>query len=222
VTVLELLKKIEEEYNFECEAGYLKNCKEWQELKRRVKEGDSKMNLNEIKSAVEATIEHILNTAPYPHSPFVSDEQIDAMKTLISLGEDAIRLQGVTLIEILADIEHIRWSGWQNYLHGKCIKNDDGSLTIPTGYVTHLERLINTSYSKLTEIEKESDRKEAKKAIDSCIKAISGRLNVEEIKELIMNAEQSFFEGNPPDIRNREKYIAQAIHNYIIGSEEGK
>jgi len=57
----------------------------------------------------------------------------------------------------LADIEHQRWADWQKYLHSKCIKNKDGSLTIPAGYVKNLERLIQTPYSKLTDNEKESD-----------------------------------------------------------------
>ena len=70
------------------------------------------------------------------------------------------------LFEKLADIEHQRWSGWQAYLHGKCIKNDDGSLTIPAEYVFHLERLIKTPYEQLTEKEKESDRDEVKKYWD--------------------------------------------------------
>ena len=70
------------------------------------------------------------------------------------------------LIEILSDVEHTRWSGWQAYLHGKCIKNEDGSLTIPAGYAKNLKRLIKTPYSELTETEKESDRDEAKKTLD--------------------------------------------------------
>ena len=65
--------------------------------------------------------------------------------------------------EKLSDIEHTRWSGWQAYLHSKCVKNEDGSLTIPVGYVVHLERLINTPYDKLTEKEKDSDRAEVNK-----------------------------------------------------------
>jgi len=75
------------------------------------------------------------------------------------------------LLEILADIEHVRWSDWQKYLHSKCIKNDDGSLTIPAGYVVNLERLIKTPYSQLTEKEKESDRTEAKNSLDACLLA---------------------------------------------------
>lgn len=67
------------------------------------------------------------------------------------------------LIEVLADIEHKRWSHWQEYLHSKCAKDKNGNLVIPKESVKNLERLINTPYAKLTEDEKESDREEAKK-----------------------------------------------------------
>jgi len=70
------------------------------------------------------------------------------------------------LMEKLANIEHERWSGWQKYLHSKCLKNPDGSLTIPAEYVFHLEKLIKTTYENLTEKEKESDRKEVRKTLE--------------------------------------------------------
>jgi hypothetical protein len=69
------------------------------------------------------------------------------------------------LLELLADLEHDRWSRWQQYLHSQCIKNKDGSLTIPKEKVDRWERQIATDYSELTEDEKESDRKEARKAL---------------------------------------------------------
>ena len=65
------------------------------------------------------------------------------------------------LIEILSDLEHKRWSKWQKYVHSICVKNKDGSLTIPKIYVDRWERQFNTDYLDLTEKEKESDRKEA-------------------------------------------------------------
>ena len=79
------------------------------------------------------------------------------------------------LREELSDIEHTRWAGWQVYLHSKCIKSEDGSLTIPAGYVFHLERLINTPYSKLTEKEKDSDRYEVDKTLASIRELVEGR-----------------------------------------------
>ncbi len=78
----------------------------------------------------------------------------------------------IKYIEKLADIEHKRWSSWQKYLHSKCIKNSDGSLTIPASYVKHLEKLINTPYVNLTEEEKESDRAEVRKYWNIIVKEV--------------------------------------------------
>jgi len=63
-------------------------------------------------------------------------------------------------IEKGANLEHQRWAKWQEYLHSKCIKNKDGSLTIPIEFVKHWESQIVSPYSDLSEREKESDRKE--------------------------------------------------------------
>lgn len=67
------------------------------------------------------------------------------------------------LIETLSDIEHQRWSHWQSYLHSKCEKNDDGSLTIPKDLVEKWNKQIETDYYDLTEKEKESDREQVMK-----------------------------------------------------------
>jgi hypothetical protein len=64
------------------------------------------------------------------------------------------------LYERLAAIEHDRWAHWQRYLHSKCERRPDGSLVIPAAYVANLERLIDTPYGELTEVEKESDREQ--------------------------------------------------------------
>jgi hypothetical protein len=64
------------------------------------------------------------------------------------------------LFERLASIEHERWADWQSYVHSKCVKNDDGTLTIPKWAVEQWERQINTSYSGLTEEEKDKDREQ--------------------------------------------------------------
>lgn len=64
------------------------------------------------------------------------------------------------LTEELAAIEHDRWSSWQRFMHGKCFKHLDGSLTIPADLVEKWNRQMNTSYADLTEKEKESDREQ--------------------------------------------------------------
>lgn len=62
--------------------------------------------------------------------------------------------------EKLAAIEHERWSDWQNYMHSKCIKDENGNLVIPASLVKHWERLIDTCYEDMTEREKDSDREQ--------------------------------------------------------------
>lgn len=69
------------------------------------------------------------------------------------------------LIEYLANLEHERWSNWQAYVHNLCIKNEDGSLTIPKKYVDHWNWEIALKYKDLPEKIKESDRKEVYKII---------------------------------------------------------
>lgn len=71
----------------------------------------------------------------------------------------------INLRERLASIEHDRWGHWQSYLHSRCTRNADGTLTIPAELVTRWERQIATGYDDLLEAEKDSDRLEADKTL---------------------------------------------------------
>lgn len=62
------------------------------------------------------------------------------------------------MLEELAAIEHERWSRWQSYLHDKCIRNEDGSLTIPREFVDRWHDQMSKPFSELSEKEKQSDR----------------------------------------------------------------
>ena len=109
--------------------------------------------------------------------PMVTDyrrghKTVDFIKGYNSLAQAEVVVSLDELLETLADIEHTRWSGWQEYLHSKCVKNQDGSLAISASYAQNLERLIKTPYSDLTEKEKESDRAEARKTITVIATAI--------------------------------------------------
>lgn len=75
-------------------------------------------------------------------------------------------MENKNLIELLANYEHDRWSRWQKYLFGKCIKNDDGSLIIPKEYVDRWNRQINADYADLSIEEQLSDKKEAIRIIE--------------------------------------------------------
>lgn len=67
------------------------------------------------------------------------------------------------MVEELANVEHERWAHWQRYLHSKCVRDDDGSLTIPAELVRRWELQMNTPYSELSEEEKESDREQVRR-----------------------------------------------------------
>lgn len=75
-------------------------------------------------------------------------------------------MNDIDILEELANNEHIRWSNWQKYVHSKCIKNEDGSLTIPKEYVEHWEYEINTDYDDLPDNIKESDRREVRQILE--------------------------------------------------------
>jgi hypothetical protein len=78
------------------------------------------------------------------------------------------------LLETLASIEHERWSHWQRYLHSKCEPiGGDGALLIPGNLVRRWEEQIGTSYSNLTEDQKESDREQVRKYLPLIVQALS-------------------------------------------------
>jgi len=67
-------------------------------------------------------------------------------------------------IEKGADLEHERWAKWQAYLFSKSEWTKNGYL-IPKELCKRWQRQIDTPYEKLSEQEKESDRKEVRKYI---------------------------------------------------------
>jgi len=69
------------------------------------------------------------------------------------------------LREKLADAQHMIWSHWMLYLFSVCPVNDDGSWTIPADKAERWLRQMKTDYADLTELEKNSDRRQADKVI---------------------------------------------------------
>lgn len=63
--------------------------------------------------------------------------------------------------EELAKYAHDAWSGWMEYLFGKCTINRQGDCVIPREVYKRWYRQMKTSYADLPENEKESDRYEA-------------------------------------------------------------
>lgn len=69
------------------------------------------------------------------------------------------------LTENLADLAHQQWSGWMEYLFQFGQETEDGSFTITSEKAERWRRQIKTSYADLSESEKESDRREARKVM---------------------------------------------------------
>jgi hypothetical protein len=72
--------------------------------------------------------------------------------------------------EALASQAHQSWADWTAYMFSKCIRNPDGSVTIPAPFVARWTRQMGTQYAQLPENEKESDREEA----DKYLKVLNG------------------------------------------------
>jgi NTP pyrophosphatase (non-canonical NTP hydrolase) len=69
-------------------------------------------------------------------------------------------------IESLADLSHDQWVGWMKYLFSKSEKMPDGTVVIPASLVERWNRQVSLAYTHLTEKEKESDRKEARRMLE--------------------------------------------------------
>lgn len=74
--------------------------------------------------------------------------------------------------EALASLCHDQWSGWMKYLFSKCepARCEHGTtndVVIPAGLVSRWRRQCSTPYSQLPDIEKESDRAEAQRIIET-------------------------------------------------------
>ncbi len=69
-------------------------------------------------------------------------------------------------VEELADKMHEIWTRWMAFMFSKNPPNEDGTWTMPSSSAQRWLRQMNTSYSELTEEEKESDRALALEILD--------------------------------------------------------
>ena len=76
-----------------------------------------------------------------------------------TLKNAADRLSAEELIEILADIEHERWSSWMRYQFDNWTDEK----------IERWKALMETPYEDLSEHSKESDRREARKTLDAIL-----------------------------------------------------
>lgn len=89
------------------------------------------------------------------------------------MDQDTIRSRLEAEIDLLADIEHERWSHWQQYMHSKGERHEDGSLVLPADLVKQWEQQIASPYAQLSNKEKESDREQVRKYLPTIVDVLS-------------------------------------------------
>lgn len=80
---------------------------------------------------------------------------------------DKTMIEFEEFIEEGSNLEHDRWARWQQYFFSKCgisisSMTENVNLTLPRVLFERWKRQIETKYSELSELEKESDRKETR------------------------------------------------------------
>lgn len=99
-------------------------------------------------------------------------------------------------VERGAELEHIRWAKWQNYLHTFLVWNNDIQMwTLPHEKKEWWDSEIRTPYSMLTESQKESDRKETRQYIPLIRHTHTTAVNKaleEQLREMIKITEKGF------------------------------
>jgi hypothetical protein len=79
------------------------------------------------------------------------------------MDKDRVHVALEGMLEMLASIEHERWSHWQRYMHSKGKLQPDGSMLIPADLTLRWASQMTRPYSALTDTEKESDREQVRK-----------------------------------------------------------
>ena len=86
-------------------------------------------------------------------------------------------LEADDVIDRLAAIEHERWAHWQQYMHDQGRRTDDGALVIPSELVARWSEQIATSYAKLSEAERESDREQVRRYLPAVVDELTRGAN---------------------------------------------
>jgi hypothetical protein len=95
------------------------------------------------------------------------------MDSTASQTSSLLALDSPELMEVLASIEHDRWSSWQQHVHSLCVPGAGGSLMIPAHLVNRWTTQILTPYSALSESEKESDREQVRRYLPALRDSLS-------------------------------------------------
>ena len=78
--------------------------------------------------------------------------------------------------ERVAALYHVEWANWLKFLFSKCEKHSNGDYTIPKWIAEKWQKEMGTEYFSLSEDDKNSDRKEAKKFVNLILQMIEREL----------------------------------------------
>lgn len=87
-----------------------------------------------------------------------------AYRLLLSSKPDPER---EAMVEAVAEECHKQWAGWTGHLLSKCLPLPSGNLILGLEWKDRWMRQVNTIYADLSEPEKESDRREARKILSA-------------------------------------------------------
>lgn len=116
-------------------------------------------------------------------------------------------------VEKGADLEHARWSKWQDYVFSKCemkVIDDKAYMCLPNEFYQRWARQIDTPYSELSEAEKESDRKEVRQYLP----LIQSLLSTQEEK-IFKQFETIDVKMGDPDAEAKVKFAIKAMVRHI-------
>ena len=140
--------------------------------------------------------------------------------------QDLLQEQKKEFIEKGADIEHTRWSNWQEYFFSKCKIEDTNQyngvgdthvyFALESYLYNRWKQQIATPYSELSEEEKESDRREVRTYLPLLTTAITKgyELALEEVKREIEGNEivEDYAKANMYDQELKKLHLEADLH----------
>lgn len=116
------------------------------------------------KSAIEKMVEWLDDRINVDHFPINENDILEEARRLALEEAKEKPPASASLVEELADLEHRRWSHWQEWCH-KVLREQCPSEAMEK-VLARWDKQIATEYKDLSEREKEMDRIEARKSLN--------------------------------------------------------